>query len=181
MTSALIAALTAAAVALLSAFMTYIITKRSTRHSDQITFIGKQLGEFYGPLLALSQASLTAWAEFKRTYGDDRSSLFPSRLSTTGHELESWKYWLKYVFMPINRKMLDIVLSKMDLIEGDIPQCILDFCRHVTSLEVTLAQWEDSNYSSLSVVAQHPGAPFDNYIEKKYNELKARQGALLRN
>jgi hypothetical protein len=81
--------------------------------------------------------------------------------------------------MPINRRVLDIVLTKMDLIEGEMPQCFIDFCSHVTSLEVTLAQWEDGDYSSLSLVAQHPGASFDEHIRARYEELKLCQEVLL--
>jgi hypothetical protein len=81
--------------------------------------------------------------------------------------------------MPVNRRMLEIILTRMDLVEGEIPQCFIDFCSHVTGLEVTLAQWEDGDYSSLSLVAPHPGTPFDDHIRERYGELRQRQAALL--
>jgi hypothetical protein len=179
MTTAWVAAAAAAVVALMSVFLTYGTTKRLSRHSDRIAFVGRQLSEFYGPLLALSKAGLTAWVEFRKRYGDDRSSLFPSQVSPSEQDVRAWKYWLKHVFMPINRKMLEIILAKMDLVEGEIPECFIDFCSHVTALEVALAQWEDGDYTSLSLVVEHPGAPFDDYIKAEYEKLKVRQRRLL--
>ena len=174
------AAAAATVVALLSVLLTYLTTKRLSRRSSQIEFVGRQLSEFYGPLVALSRAGLASWTEFRRRYGDGRTSLFPSQAAPADRDVRAWKYWLRYVFMPINRRMLDTILSKMDLVEGEIPQCFIDFCSHVTSLEVTLAQCKDGDYSSLSLVAQHPGAPFDEHIRERY-KLKLRQAFLLGN
>jgi hypothetical protein len=181
MTATWIAAAAAALVALISVLLTYITTKQLTRRSEQIAFVGRQLSEFYGPLLALSRAGLASWTEFRRRYGEDRISLFPSQAAPDAQDVRAWKYWLMYAFMPINRRMLEIILARMDLVEGEIPQCFIDFCSHVTGLEVTLAQWEDGDYSSLSLVAQHPGASFDSHIRERYEELRRRQAALLGN
>ena len=76
--------------------------------------------------------------------------------------------------------MFDIILSKTDLIEGDeMPRSLVDFCAHVTGYEVTLAHWEDGDYSNLGSVVDHPGSALNEDIETKYRELKLRQRALL--
>ena len=156
--TAWIAAAAAAVVALMSAFLTYNTTRRLSRRSDQIAFVGRQLSESYGPLLALSRASNASWVEFRKMYGAERQSLFTKGVPPDEEDLHAWKYWLKYVFMPINRRMFDAILAKTDLIEGDeMPQCFVDFCAHVTGYEVTLAQWEDDDYSSIGSVINHPG------------------------
>jgi hypothetical protein len=157
MTTAWIAAAAAAAVALMSAFLTYNTTRRLSRRSDQIAFVGRQLSELYGPLLALSRATNASWAEFRKRYGADRERLFAPQISPLEEDVYAWKYWLRYVFMPINRRMFDAILTKTDLIEGsEIPQCFVDFCAHVTGYEVTLAQWEDGDYSILGSVIRPP-------------------------
>jgi hypothetical protein len=164
----------------MSAFLTYNTTRRLSRRSDQIAFVGRQLNELYGPLHALSSASNASWVEFRKRYGADRVSLFSSR-TPREDEVEAWKYWLKCVFMPINRRMFDAILTKTDLIEGpEMPQCFVDFCAHVTGYEVTLARWEDGDYSSLTSVINHPRS-IDDYIKMKYHDLKMRQIALLGN
>ena len=180
MTTAWIAAAAAAVVALMSAFLTYHTTRRLSRHSDQIAFVGRQLSELYGPLLALSRASAASWVEFRKMHGAERRFLFPIEVPPAEEDVHAWRYWLKYVFTPINRRMFDIILAKTDLIEGDeMPQCFVVFCAHVTGYEVTLAKWEDGDYSSLGSVINHPGSPLHDYIETKYKELKLRQTALL--
>lgn len=100
--------------------------------------------------------------------------------SSYSEAAQAWGYWLKNVFMPINRKMLDAILSKADLIDGiELPQCLIDFCAHVTGYEVTLAQWEDGDFSNLGSIVNHPGVPFSQYVEANYQELKKKQTALL--
>ena len=76
--------------------------------------------------------------------------------------------------------MLDAILSKADLIDGiELLQCLIDFCAHVTGYEVTLAQWEDGDFSNLGSIVNYPGVPFSQYVEAKYQELKKKQTALL--
>jgi hypothetical protein len=180
MITALITAIAAAAVALISVFLTYTTTKRLSRRSDQIAFVGRQLSELYGPLLALSWAAHKSWIEFRKKYGSDRPYLFSSESVPDEGDVHAWRYWLKHVFMPINRRMYDIILTKADLIEGnEMPQCFIDFCAHVTGYEVTLAQWEDDDYSSLGSVMNHPGSSLNDHIKSKYDQLKLRQLALL--
>ena len=182
MTGAWIAALAATVVALISAFLSYNTTRRLSRQSDQIAFVNRQLSEFYGPLQALSRASAASWIEFRKRYGVGRQSLFARGTPPTDEEVHAWKYWLKHVFMPMNRRIFDTILAKADLIEGDeMPQVFVDFCAHVTGYEVTLAQWEDGDYSRLVSVINHPGPAFHDHIEMMYRKLKMHQTALLGN
>ena len=84
-------------------------------------------------------------------------------------EVRAWQYWLKHVFMPINRTMFDTILAKTDLIEGDeMPQSFVDFCAHVNGYEVTLAQWADDDYSNLGSVINHPGSALEVHVEATY-------------
>jgi hypothetical protein len=180
MTTAWIAAAAAAAVALMSALLTYITTRRLSRRSDQIAFVGRQLSELYGPLLALSRASDASWTEFRKKYGADRTAFFSPEAPLAKTELNAWKYWVKYAFMPINRRMFDTILTKMDLIEGsEMPECFVAFCAHATGWEVTLAQWEDGDYSNLIPVVAYPGSSLNDHIKTMYSDLKLRQTTLL--
>lgn len=173
MTTAWIAAASAAVVALMSAFLTYNTTRRLSNRSDQISFVGRQLSELYGPLQALSKASETSWAEFRKKYYHDDVVLDEDTKIL-------WKYWITNVFMPINRKMLDAILLHADLIEGiEMPLCFAQFCAHVTGYEVTLARWQDGDDSIMRSVIDHPGDSLSSHISWKYETLKKRQAALL--
>jgi hypothetical protein len=123
---------------------------------------------------------MASWLEFRKKYGADRRVLLSRDMSPD--EIRAWQYWLKHVFMPINRRMFDIILAKTDLIEGDeMPQSFVDFCAHVSGYEVTLAQWADDDYSNLGSVINHPGSALEVHVEATYKELKLRQRALLGN
>jgi hypothetical protein len=153
MATAWIAAAAAAIVAVMSAFLTYNTTKRLSRRSDQIAFVGRQLSELYGPLHALSASNTASWNEFLKLYRADRLYLFDRNTPPEDEVIHAWKYWLTRVFMPINRKMFDIILAKTDLVEGgEMPECFIEFSAHVTGYEVVLARWEDGDYSILTSV-----------------------------
>ena len=178
--AAWIAAATATVVALISASLTYNTARRLSRISDQVTHVNRQLSELYGPLLALSSASAVSWREFRKKYGASREMFFSDSTQPSQQEIDTWQYWIKYVFMPINRRMLDVILEKTDLIEGDeIPESFSIFLAHVTGYEATLAQWADGDVSHLGSVNDYPGDSFNKNIESNYRDLKQRRQALL--
>jgi len=171
-----IAAASAAVVALMSAFLTYNTTLRLSSHNEKMAFLNRQLSELYGPLQALNRASETSWNEFRSKYYGDAVDI--STLDEHGRTL--WKYWISHVFMPINRRMLDIILQHTDLIDGiRMPQCFTQFCAHVNGYEVTLARWQDGDDSILGSIIDYPGDSLADYIEGKYEQLKQRQSTLL--
>ena len=152
MTAAWIAAVTAAVVALLSAFLSYLTTRRLSLRTNQLAFIERQLGELYGPLLALSKASGAAWSEFQRNYGVNRLEHPTEPAPPTDEYVRAWRYWVLNAFMPINRKMFDIILAKTDLIQGEeMPVSFIDFCAHVAGYEVT---WR--NGPTMTIQTWHP-------------------------
>lgn len=180
MTAAWIAAVTAAVVALLSAFLSYLTTRRLSLRTNQLAFIERQLGELYGPLLALSKASGAAWSEFQRNYGVNRLEHPTEPATPTDEYVRAWRYWVLNAFMPINRKMFDIILAKTDLIQGEeMPVSFIDFCAHVAGYEVTLAQWADNDYSNLASVINYPSQALRDDIDETYRALKRRQRLLL--
>ena len=49
--------------------------------------------------------------------------------------------------MPVNRRIYDLVISKGDLlIDGKMPDVLLQLCAHISAYEAVLAQWERGNY-----------------------------------
>ena len=176
MSATWIAAASAAAVALMSAFLTYNTTRRLSSHSEKIAFLNRQLSELYGPLHALNKASETSWNALRsRHIGENvDTELFDEHTKTL------WKYWVSHVFVPMNRRMLDTILLHTDLIDGiRMPECFTQFCAHVNGYEVTLARWQDGDDSVLGSVNDYPGDSLAAYLEFKYEELKRRQLALL--
>ena len=57
-------------------------------------------------------------------------------------DLEIWRRWMTTVFMPRNRVLYGLVVSKADLLRGnDCPASRPDLSAHVASWEVVMSQW----------------------------------------
>ena len=168
-------------VAVVTSVLTYLTTKRLSRRESQISHVSKQIASLYGPLHALSKSGEASFNEFRKEYGQGRLHLLDDpELPASEAELDAWKYWLKHVFMPINRKMVEVLMANTDLIEGDdIPNSLLLFCAHVNGYEVTLARWAEDDFSRLTSVIDHPGDELHVHIAETYRRLKQKQRDLL--
>jgi len=178
MDTALIATVSALVLALITSGLTYLATKRHATRANRFAYSSRQLSELYGPLHALERASYSYYKELERMYGEGQGRQFlVSDLtgSPSGDLLNVWKYSVRHVFMPINRRIFDLIITKTDLLEDDeMPQCLVNFCAHVTGYEVTLARWDDGDFSVLVSVVQHPSEEFARYLQSTYSSLKKR-------
>jgi hypothetical protein len=83
--------------------------------------------------------------------------------------------------MPNNRRIMELIVSKSDLlIEESIPRVLLQFCEHTAGYEVVLQRWEKGDDSEFLSVVEHPGEQFGAYFERSFRALKAEQARLLR-
>ncbi|MBI5950540.1 MAG: hypothetical protein HY865_02685 [Chloroflexi bacterium] len=157
---------------------TYLNNLRLSQRLEKLERINRQLSELYGPLFALTHASDTAWTAFKskrigQGYFDGK------RRTPTEEELKAWRLWMSTVFMPINLRIYEIILSKSDLlIETKMPECLLSFCAHVTAYQAVLKQWEDNDYSEFMSVINYPNEIVE-YSMKSYQFIKAEQEKLI--
>ena len=102
-------------------------------------------------------------------------------ISPTEAELKEWRLWMTAVFMPINLRIYEIILSKSDLlIETKMPECLLLFCAHVTAYQAVLKKWENNDYSEYLSVINHPNE-IAEYAKTSYQNIKAEQERLLGN
>jgi hypothetical protein len=115
---------------------TYLISLRLARRKDRLDRINRQLGEFYGPLYALNEASNRAWKEFLGEIGASSGIFF------SDESVATWRLWMVNVFLPLNRQMMDIVVGRADLlIEKEFPQCLQDLCAHIICYEPIIEHW----------------------------------------
>jgi hypothetical protein len=165
-------------VALVAGLVAYRNNKRLTTRQDQLTRVNAQLEELYGPLYALSQASSTVFAAFQQRHPHGGS--FVRGASLTREQVDVWVQWMQTVFMPLNRRVFETIVTKAHLLEGDdMPQCMLDFCAHVAGYEALIKRWEDEDYRAIGSLLDHPGQAFDRYIKESFATLRARQRTLL--
>lgn len=166
-------------VAFFGYLITYLNTLRLSQRKDHLERINRQLGELYGPLFALSEASHIARKKFLQKHASGRTSFFAKDIKHSEDELSVWRLWMKTVFLPINFKIYDLVLSKSDLlIESDMPNCLVIICAHVTSYKVVLERWEQADFSEHTALIPFP-KDFRDYVKVSFEKLKSKQAKIL--
>jgi len=159
--------------------ITYLNNVRLSQRAERLERVNKQLGELYGQLFALSQASDRAWQAFRRKYRFGRT-YFGEGAPPTDEELKAWQLWMSTVFMPNNLRMYELILTKSDLlIESEMPKCLLDFCAHVTAYQTVMKKWEVNDFSEHTSLIDYPAKELIEYIRKSYVMLKAEQSRLI--
>lgn len=178
-TGAILALAVPATVAVVGIFATYANNLRLARRKDRLERINQQLSDLYGPLVSLSSASQAAWLVFRRRWRPYVRSYWGDP-ELNDEERVAWRTWMAAVFMPLNRRMRDVVVERADLLEeSSIPACLLDLCAHVAAYEAVLAQWDEGNYSENTADINFPMAAVSGYAEASFARLKAEQQKLL--
>ena len=102
----------------------YFNNLRLTRRKDQLDRVSRQLSELYGPLLALESTEQSTWRLFRERYRPSGAFWDPDD-PPSEDEARIWRLWMTTVFMPLNRKMVDVIRANGDLLaESDMPQCL---------------------------------------------------------
>jgi hypothetical protein len=181
LTTAVIAAIAALVTATVAAVLSYSNSQRMHRRQERLVRISKQLSELYGPLLALLEANKRSYEKFLGAFRAGSNAFFnPNMPETTQEQLEAWKLWVRHVFQPTNRKIFDLVVSKADLlIDDEMPDFLLDFCAHKAGFDVTLARWDEGDFTSHLSLLPHPGEPLNQYARESFSFLKKAQAKLL--
>ena len=92
-------------VTLLLAFIGYLATYlnnlRLSQRAEKLERVNRQLGELYGPMFALTNASDIAWRAF-RSVNRSGKAYFGDGKPPSESELQAWRLWISTVFMPVN-------------------------------------------------------------------------------
>ena len=172
-------------IAVIGYFVKYRTDLRLAQRNDRLERINRQLSEFYGPLLALTRSSGQSWQAFRKRYRPPGSESFWKRdPPPTKEDAIAWRLWMTTVFMPVHRRMMELVLERADLIEEpEMPPSLLDLCAHVNGYQAILKEWEKGEISTarednISVV-NFPGEKLAEYAATAFGRLKAEQAELL--
>jgi hypothetical protein len=150
----------------------YLHDLRISERKDRLERLNRQLSEFYGPLYALSLAGAAAFDALTKYW----------KLNPRARPLHErpWEIWLRDIFMPLNRRMVSIVIEKADLLDEDeMPPALLDLCAHVYAYEAVLKQWEEGDRSQRTSVIAFPKEGLHTFVSKEFPRLKAEQIELI--
>ncbi|MDX2576708.1 hypothetical protein PV332_14640 [Streptomyces scabiei] len=161
---------------------TYLTNLHLARRQDHLDRVNRQLSELYGPLYAQSEAVDRAWNEFVDRYGKFWHPSTPA----TAEQAALWRLWMSAVFMPLNRRMVETIVSHADLLLDDtMPDALKALCGHVACYEPLIARWQEDGFDSVqyvdhvSIAGDFPHEELDAYLEKAFKSLKSDQAKLL--
>ena len=167
-------------VTLCLALTGYLYTLFLARRRDRLARINRQLRDLYGPLYALSQTGAHVWYSFRSQHRPAKGSFWKADSPIDDSDAVAFRLWIRSVFMPLNRQMMDLVVNQADLLAGtEIPDCLLDLCAHISSYEALLAQWEQGDFTMNEPIVNFPRRPLQEFAEKEFQRLKQEQDAML--
>ncbi|SEP01110.1 hypothetical protein [Actinacidiphila rubida] len=179
------AAIVTVALAFAGYLMTHWSSRRLAQRQERLTRVNRQLGEFYGPLLAITEINNRVYHAFAERHPrpDGRSPLQhgPLEQPRTAEELAEWQLWVSTVFLPNHRAMRELLLTRADLLaEARMPQILLDVYAHASWHEITAARWASGDLTEHQV----PGSPVPatdirRYARAEFDRLEQEQAALL--
>lgn len=167
-------------LALAGYIVTYLNSLRLAQRQERLARVNRQLGDFYGPLFAITEANSRTFAAFRERHARAGSqSPFSDTTPPTEQELTEWRLWLTTVFLPNIQQMRDLVINHADLLrDPEMPQLLLQLCAHVSGYEITVARWERGDYDHHLSVTPYP-EEIGTYAGENFNRLKAEQEQLL--
>jgi hypothetical protein len=144
-----VAALFGVGAALAGYFVKYVADIRLPQRDSRLDRINRQLSEFYGPLLALTQSTEESWRAFRKRHRPPADgSYWRGDPPPTTEDVIIWRLWMSTVFVPAHRQMMDLVLVHADLIEEpEMPPCLLKLCAHIAGYQAILKEWERGEVS----------------------------------
>lgn len=170
-----------ACVAILGFFVAYVVNLRLNRRSDQLAWVSRQLSDFYGPLYALVEATEISWRAFRTNHRPGGSFWGDPDNPPSEVDAAAWRLWMSLVFMPLNRQMRDLVVTKAQLLdEEQVPDCLLTLCAHVSTYEAILGRWASGDFSDHVSAVPFPRHELTKYAVESFGPLKSKQQRLIK-
>jgi hypothetical protein len=171
------------ALAFIGYLATYFNNLRLSQRQERLARVSRQLSDFYGPLLALTETGTQIFNAFMghaATRSDGQSPFAAGEEPPTSEELAEWRLWVSTVFLPSIQAMRDIVVTKADLLaEPQVPPVLLELSAHVSGYEITAAKWANGDYAQHLSVVPFPGEELTRYARASFTRLKEEQARLL--
>ena len=176
--SAFAGALATLLVGIIGFGITYWNNLRLERKKSEIKLVSDQLEKLYGPLFSLTKASGAAWGSFRSRFRPN-SDIFSEIDPPNAEELREWRLWMNEVFMPLNLKIENAIVSNSHLIEGpEMPKPFLDFLAHVEVWKAVFTKWTAAKIEEHRSHIRYP-SEFKVYVYDTFARLKAKQNKLI--
>lgn len=160
---------------------TYFNGMRLEQRKQRLSRVNRQLSDFYGPLLALTEANRRIFDAFVARHARAGGvSIFQAETPPTTGELADWRLWVNTVFLPNVQAMRDLIVAHTDLLlDAEMPPLLLNLCAHVSGYEITAARWALGDHAEHQSVVPFPGDEVRTYARTAFGRLQTEQARLL--
>lgn len=170
-------------VTVVLAFVGYLVTYfrslKLAQRKELLEHTQKQLRLLYGPLYGLINSSSTVYREFVAAERPGKKYYWDKDDPPNDEQAAKWRHWITEIFMPMNAKMVEIILENSDLIEEDeMRQCFRDLCAHYYGYQAILKAWDANDFSQHLSLLHFPGQEIHDYVESRFQILKKRQAEI---
>jgi hypothetical protein len=184
MDPAIMIAILGACVSIVGWIVNHILSdsaqRRRERLMSKIEFTRQQLEELYGPLVFLVLGG-------RRTYNDLLEVLGRNFVFYEGNnprlpedELDAWRFWTEYDFLPRNEKMRELIASKTYLVEGEeVPESWLAFLDHHSSWKIHHDRWKEDGVEYDWKSKVNWPSHFKGDVVSVFTQLKKRHAELV--
>jgi Fe-S cluster biosynthesis and repair protein YggX len=162
-------------IALFGYLFTYYHKLKLKQREDKLKLIEKQINEFYGPLymtVRSTEIMIAALYAKRKAMG---MNFLDEDAPKSEKDISEWRIWVENIFMPLNEKILNLIIDKAHLIrEKEVPECLLNFVAHVSGYRAIVKKWEKGDFSEAVSPFPYP-RDLKEYAERSYLELKEEQ------
>lgn len=129
-------------------FVNNILSKRKEhqyqQRRDQKNYLDSQLSKLYGPIYGILLENERLVKQLQDQF--NREIVFRMGIPLTPREEKIWVHMLEKFFFPNNRRIINLILQNVDLIEGNrFPNSFLHFIDYAVGFELLHKQYLDLN------------------------------------
>lgn len=158
---------------------TYFHTLKLKQRDDKLHLIEKQINEFYGPLYMTVTATSIMFYALREKIRAKGKRFLDEDAPKSKNDISEWQIWVENVFMPLNEKILELMINKAHLIrEKEVPGCLLEFVAHVAGYRAIIKKWGKGDFSESVSPFSYPNDLME-YARNSYLQLKEEQLKLL--
>jgi hypothetical protein len=176
-------------LAAITAAIGYAVSYISDYKKNELDVANAQIEKLYGPLYAYSTAADKAHSNLREFYRPNSAHYFnkndddrPSPI-----EVETWRRWMKIVFLPLDQKMESTIIDNVQLIGGQrIFPLFGKLIVHVESYKAVVANWKDSDdllspdarsFAANNALVEYP-IGLDDCIQLRYDTIIERRNRI---
>jgi hypothetical protein len=171
-------------LAIATAIVGFVVSLLQDQRKREIDFVDLQIEKLYGPLFALSNATLRAKNDLIAERRPGIKEYFDPHHPPSKADVLMFRLWMRIVFQPMNLEMETAITHNAQLIQGGhIYPVFEEFIMHVESYKATMAKWKDSDaeenphfLEGLENKAKKDFPDgFDVCVQKRYDAMLARR------